>query len=170
MTLALLTNALTSQAEMERRMSALGIERWSDHEGVSVADANIVNDCINWATTELELTVGQKYSREAMAGHELVRHWATILACYFLTTVRGMDPPASLLRQYEMILEQMERVASGERAIVDLAQREDFRPTVSNRQIDRRWRRRTVRVQTESSGGPTSKLSQRKTRDYYWPF
>jgi phage gp36-like protein len=157
---------LTTEAMMIRKLSLLGVTEWSDHTDEGVIDSDVTADAIARASGEIEFGVAGRYTLAALAGSALVLQWGTALACYYLCLTRGALPPEGLQLEYEMIMERLKEVGSGNLSLPGVALAFDSRPSVSNRQVDRRFRRDTVRViKANSTDAPTA-LTQDKAIDY----
>ena len=154
--MTLMSQCLTSHAEMERLFSAQGVTAFADHEATGFRDDTVVDDCANQASYEVLNYAGQRYSQTALYGHSTPRGWATLFACRLICIRRGNQPPDSFETEFLRIMELLKQVPSGGYKFFGLAERGDLRPTWSNVQVDRRHRHSTIRVtQTNSSSAPT---------------
>lgn len=164
--MTLLSTVFTSQTEIERKIGVNAVLDLTDHDNDGVAEADVLDDAINQATEEITLTAGQRYALSNLAASELIRRWATTLACCFLYTNRGNPVPVSLQLEFERIMARLERVMTGALALTGVALIGDLRPTMSNRTIDRRFATRTVRTQRRISTDAPSKLRRNYDQDY----
>jgi len=164
--MTLLTTVFTSQAAIERKIGVQAVIDLSDHEDAGALNADVLHDAINQATEEISLTAGQRYAIASLAASELIKRWATTLACCFLFTNRGNPVPMSLQSEFERIMAKLERVMTGSLALTGVALIGDLRPTMSNRTIDRRYATRTVRTQRRNSTDAPSKLRRHFDQDY----
>lgn len=158
--MALITNTLTTHAEMERCFSSYGVTAFADHFKSGIRDDLVVDDCANQATAEVFNYATQRYSQTGLATHQTARSWATMLACYFLTIRRGNGPPDSFQLEFNRIMELMKLIPSGAYQLYGLAGRGDNRPTWSNLKVDRRHRHSTIRVTTPNSSDAPTVLTQ----------
>lgn len=162
----LLSTVFTSLARIERKVSREAVIRWSDHDRDGYADTDVVNDAINQATSEIKLYAGKWYADSSLAAAPIINSWATTLACYFLASTRANPIPDSLQKEFERIMELLKQVAAGGLVLPGVAMNGDLRPTMSNRKIDRRYRRNTVRVIRSNSTDAPSVLGQDWASDY----
>jgi phage gp36-like protein len=164
--MTLLATVFTTQAEMERKIGTQAVLDLSDHEVSGAPDDDVIDDAINQATEEISLTAGQRYGASGLSGSQLIRRWATTLACCFLFQNRGNPIPMSLQAEFERIMARLERVMTGAMQLTGVAMIGDLRPTMSNRTIDRRYATRTVRTQRRISTDAPSKLRRHFDQDY----
>lgn len=163
--MTLITDCLTSHAEMERLFSAAGMVAFSDHEKSGIQDDDVVDDCANQGSAEVFNYACQRYSTTALASHTTPRGWATLFACILLAIRRGNEIPEPWIAERERIMPMLEGTGKGTYQFYGLALRADLRPTWSNLQVDRRHRHSTVRVtQVNSSDAPTV-LTQDKLQE-----
>lgn len=155
----------TTHARMVRKLSQFGVTEWTDHNEVGEVDTTVENDAIYRATDEVLLHTDSRYDQESLAASRLVQAWATTIACYFLGFNRGMVPPDGLQIEFDMIMSDLRAVANGKFGL-PITMRADLRPSMSNREVDRRFRRRTVRVVKESSTVDFSILPRDWAVDY----
>jgi hypothetical protein len=99
------------------------------------------------------------YQVADLATDELIRRWATILACCSASSTRGNEPPMALFEKCEKVHGWLERVMSGE-VTLNLPLVGDHAISLSNRQIDRRYEHSTVRVTKPNSTEVTTQLSR----------
>lgn len=164
--MTLLSTTYTTEAMMERKVGAQALIDWCDHDADGTQDSNVLDDSINDATLEIDLYCRPKYSAASLATNNLIKRWATVLACFFCSQNRGNPPPDSLARQAERIYKQLERIRLCTLMLPGVALANDTRPTWSNRRVDRRFRNNSIRVtKTNSSSAPT-KLSRHRSSNY----
>lgn len=157
------SNALCSVAELNRFLSTDAVDDFADHNADGSADADVVEDCINQASDEIELYARQQYTPAALATSTLIIRWCVVMSARFLQERRGNVVSESIAVQWDRILENLEKVSNNLLQLPGLAKRDDLRPTWSNLKIDRRFRHSKIRVtQTNSSNAPT-KLTQDAT-------
>lgn len=155
------------QADMERLFSVYGLTAFSDHEETGVIDEDVIDDCINHATEEINRFAMVRYSAAGLATSSLINGWCTMLAVVFLCHHRGNPVPESLQREFERIMEALVAVATGGVGgyLPGVALRADMRPSMSNLQIDRRYRHSTARVVKVNSTDQTTVLGQNEVNE-----
>lgn len=158
--MTLIANPLCTETDMERLLSAYGVTAFADHDRDGVADDGVADDCINQATEEIRGFAWMWYSDAQLATSTLVNRWATVLSCHFLCTRRGNGPPESLQAEFQRIFDLLQRVADGTYRIPGLALRGDFRPSMSNVAVDRRYPHSTIRVTRHNSTDAPTTLTQ----------
>ncbi len=165
----LLTTTYCTLAELDRYLSANAVIDFADHDGDAAADTDVVEDCVNQATEEIDLYLRQRYTPAALATSTLVNRWCVVLSARFLCHRRGNPVPDSIERDYERIADPGEgllvQVSEGRRQLPGIALREDLRPTWSNLQVDRRYRHSKIRVTKANSSDAPTKLTQDTTLD-----
>lgn len=165
--MALIANALCSEADMIRLFSQYGVTAFSDHDADGVDDEGVADDCINQATEEIRGYAWMWYSDTQLATSTLVNRWATTLAVFFLCQRRGNPVPDSLQAEALRIFELLQKVAEGNYRIPGLALRGDLRPSMSNVTIDRRYPVSTVRVTRPNSTDAPTTLTQDESHQPY---
>ena len=149
-----------SIAELQRFMSSNATTDFADHDADGSADADVIEDCINQATDEIDLYARQQYTPAVLATSTLITRWCVVMSARFLQERRMNGVSNSVALQWDRIIELLEKVADNRLQLPGLAKRDDMRPTWSNLKIDRRFRHSKIRVtQTNSSSAPT-KLTQ----------
>ena len=162
--MTLLATVYCTVAQVERLMSSTSVQEFSDHNADGTTDTDVVHDCINQATEEIDLFLRQRYTPAALATSTLVTRWAVTMSARLLCTRRGNVIPDSIEREWERIADPdnglLVQVSRGIRQLPGIALRETLRPTMSNVAIDRRYQRSTVRVTRQNSSNPSTKLTQ----------
>lgn len=161
--MTLISPAYCSQAEVERFFSAQGVTAFSDHDGDGNNDAEVVNDCINQATEELNLYCQQWYTPAVLDTSTLINRWCVVLATKFLCERRGNPVPDSVQQEFERIAAKLEQILAGTLKIPGLAMRDDMRPSMSNLTVDRRYNRSQIRVTPQNSTDSPTRLTQDTT-------
>ena len=152
-----------SIAELDRFMSSAATDDFADHDADGTADTDVIEDCINQATDEIDLYARQQYTPAVLATSTLITRWCVVMAARFLQERRMNVVSESIVVQWDRIIANLEKVAENRLQLPGLAKRDDMRPTWSNLKIDRRFRHSKIRVtQTNSSNAPT-KLTQDAT-------
>ena len=152
-----------SIAELDRFMSSNATTDFADHDADGTADTDVIEDCINQATDEIDLYARQQHTQAQLATSTLITRWCVVMAARFLQERRMNVVSESIIAQWDRIIENLQKVAENRLQLPGLAKRDDMRPTWSNLKIDRRFRHSKIRVtQTNSSSAPT-KLTQDAT-------
>lgn len=157
------TTVYCSIAELQRFMSSDATTDAADHDADGTADTDVIEDCINQATDEIDLYARQQHTQAQLATSTLITRWCIVMSARFLQERRMNVVSDSVAVQWDRIIENLEKVADNRLQLPGLAKRDDMRPTWSNLKIDRRFRHSKIRVtQTNSSSAPT-KLTQDAT-------
>ena len=147
---------------MERLMSSYGVEQYSDHTEAGSPDTSVIDDCIDQASGEIAMYLGQRYDVSSLSTNELVNRWAATVASYFLTTRRGNPTPDSLKTEFMRLMDFdtgiIPRVGRGEIRLDGVAPRADMTPSFSNMTIDRRYPVSKTRVVHQTSSKQPSTL------------
>ncbi|MGH9932600.1 MAG: phage protein Gp36 family protein [Pyrinomonadaceae bacterium] len=163
--MALVSPAYCDLSDVERLFSSYGVTAYSDHDGDGQADSEVVNDCINQATEEINLYCQQWYEPADLDNSTLINRWCTVMATTFLCERRGNPVPESLQAEFARIAEKLERILAGTLKIPGLAMRDDMRPSYSNLTVDRRYQRSRIRVTRQNSSDAPTRLTQDATLD-----
>lgn len=168
--MTLLSTVYCTETEVERFFSTNAVTDFADHNQDGVADTGVVDDCINQATEEIDMYLRQRYTQAGLETSTLVNRWAVAIATRFLCQRRGNPPSDSLEKEWERIADPdnglLVQIAEGKRQLPGIALRADLRPTWSNLQVDRRWRRSSIRVSQTNSSDADTALKQDKVVDY----
>ncbi len=152
-----------SIAELDLFMSSNATTDYADHDADGTADTDVIEDCINQGTDEIDLYAGQQHTQAQLATSTLINKWCIVMSARFLQERRMNVVSESIVVQWDRIIENLQKVAENRLQLPGLAKRDDMRPTWSNLKIDRRFRHSKIRVtRTNSSSAPT-KLSQDAT-------
>jgi len=153
----LLSTTYCTVSEVQRFLSTVGAVAYADHDDDGVADTDVIEDCINQATEEIDGYAGQRHTQVALTGSSLVTRWCVIIASYFLAIRRGNPPPESLALEFNRILDpdsgMLARVAAGKYQL----------PRV---RIDRRWPNSKIRVTRANSSDAATELEQDHSTEY----
>lgn len=167
--MALLATVYTTQADIERFLSTTGVADFSDNDQDGAVNTDVVEDCINQATEEIDLYLRERYTQADLSSSELVTRWCTVMAARFLCHRRGNVVPDTLEREWERIADPavglMAMIADSKRDLPGIELRADLRPTWSNLKVDRRWRRSTIRVTKQNSSDAPTQLTQDTVSD-----
>lgn len=144
-------------AELQRFLSANAVADFGDHDQDGSADTDVVEDCINQATDEIDMYARQQHTPAQLATSTLITRWCVVMAARFLQERRGNVVSQSIVDQWDRIIENLEKVSKSRLQLPGLAKRADLRPSWSNLKVDRRFRHSTIRVtKTNSSSSPTA--------------
>ena len=94
--MTLISPVYCTQLEVERYLSETAVDDFADHDGDGLDDVNVVDDCINQATEEIDLYATQRYTQTQLATSTLINRWCVVMAARFLCQRRGNPVPASL--------------------------------------------------------------------------
>lgn len=144
--MALDADVLTSEAEVRRRWSSLGLDDFADDPNSGTADQATIDDCMNYGSADCLFYLQGRYTVERLQQCRLVRGWATNLAVWYACTLGGNDPPKVVQKLRENIEEKMEDVKTGRFQLPGVPIRSYMTPTVSNIRIDRRYPHAKSRV------------------------
>ncbi len=160
----LLTIVYCEKDDMDRYLSVNGVIDASDNNQDLAADVPVIEDCINQATEEIDLSAGQRYTQAQLETSTLITRWCTVMACTFLFQRRGNPVPDSLMVEYERITDTttglLFLISKGKRQLPRIPLRADMRPVWSNLTIDRRFYPDSVRVIPEISIDAPTVLDQ----------
>lgn len=154
---------LCEKDDMERQLSLRGLISRSDHEEEGVENDDVINDAIQRASHEIAGFLYPKYDLESLPESDLVRGWATSIACFYLCQTRGNEIPESMYADYDRIMGDngwLERTRNGKFILPCVRQQDTNVPTFSNHTIDRRFRREKVRVVPTTSSPIRSTIEQ----------
>lgn len=158
----------TTEDRIERLLGSLASLEWSDHDDNGVTDPKVMSDSIYQGTAEIELYCRGLYLPEDMVNNTWVVSVCTQLSALRLCHNRGNSPPEGLVAECERLRRLLESVRTGDMTIPGLAMRADMRPAMVNRVIDRRFKRRTVRVDRQTSTDSPTMLRQDRVNDGPW--
>lgn len=158
--MTLIANPFCTAAQLAIRFGSAALIDWADHDNDGVADDGVIDEAINRATSKIAARGRQRYSTTVLKNHAEVQGWAVTIGGYLLSQTRGNPPPETLAREYEEIIALLLEVQAGTYWLADVALSADLRPSMSNVQVDRRYRQRTIRVQRESSTDAVSSRRQ----------
>jgi phage gp36-like protein len=165
-----------TQTDVEALLSEDGVDASLDdnQDGQVDADADPwMSSMIEKATSDVNLYLLQRYTVAALAASAWVKWVTATFAAVGLRKRRGNPAPQSLLDDAERYLENLKAIATGAMALPGdtglAAPQFDTGPTVSNMTVDRRYRRRKVRVVESTSTGsqPGSGVQRISANDYY---
>ncbi len=144
----------TTKEEIERMLTAQGLLLQMDdsrNQILDQAELDALDEIIDWATEQVELQLGEYYDSEKLKDSPIVRRWATIYACYFLSRRRGR--PGVFRELVQEAEEWMALIVSGARELPRVPRRDTAAPVMTNYVIDERYRTRKIRTQDATSTG-----------------
>ena len=153
-----------SVAELQRFLSTNAVTDFADHDADGSADTDVVEDCINQATDEIDMYARQQYTPAVLATSTLITRWCVVMSARFLQERRGNTVSGSIEVQWDRIMENLEKVSKSRLQLPGLAKRADLRSTWSNLDIDRRYHSRKIRVDKRSSSTAPTVLTQHSKR------
>ena len=157
---------MTDEVRMTRKFGEYGITSFSDHDADGTADTGVVDDCIEQASAEIAMLLGQRYSLTDLATHPLVQSWATTYAIYFLCQRRANPIPVSLGDEFNRISAILEKIVAGNMKIPGLDESTGIAPTFSNLTVDRRYPNNRIRVRPSVSSTTPTVLRVDKSNQY----
>lgn len=147
-----LTYLYTTNAEIERLYSVLGVQDRADDDYDGSAEDDVMDDLCAWATDTVNLYVSERYDPQYLANNLWVRQAATVIAAWMLSQRRAN--PAQFTDWYDKIIELLEKIAAGTLDIPRMPARADSLPAMSNYVIQDWSRVAKIRVEdTISTGG-----------------
>lgn len=168
-----MTTQLCTQADMERILASYGVREYADHDDNGVIDTGVLDDCIDQASGEVLIWLGQRYSVASLAAQSLVVRWTATVACYFLTTRRGNPPPTSLEAEFHRLMDFPEGllplIGTGRVDLNGVSLKANLTPSMSNVTLDRRYRQSKIRVTQPNSTQQPSVLPRNIDNSGYYP-
>ena len=162
---------LCDREDMIRHFSYRGIVSFSDHDQCGEEDVEVLDDCIERASDELEGYLYPLYRSESLPLSRTVRHWATVVACFFLCEKRGNPVPDSLYDEYMRIMQipggLVDRTRRGIFVLPCIPRTNVNVPSFSNLTVDRRYRREKIRVIEANSSPIKSKIEQDTAPEFF---
>lgn len=153
----------TTQADIERVLSAAGVTLRADDDDDGIHEGTVVTDCIEEATDDLNTYLLERYLDSDLNGNEWIRRKTTRRAALLLCMRRGNPPPASLAKQWEADKLLFEEIKAQKRNVPRLRNITGRAPVMSNQMVDSRYHRRKLRTQTEISTGQPGQLPRDDT-------
>ena len=167
--MALLSTVYCTEAEMIRFLSQNALDDFGDNDADGTADADVVNDCINQATEEIDMYLTERYTQSGLSGSTLVNRWCVVMASRFLCQRRGNVVPFSIEDEWERLTDpavgKLVLIAKDQLQLPGVALRADLSPSFSNLTVDRRNRRSTIRRTPTNSSSSATALSRDDVRE-----
>lgn len=143
--------AYCTQTDLETKFSSYGVTAFSDHDDTGSTNETVVDNCIDEASSEVDMYCSRFYTSAILAESRWINHACVTIALKLLCECRGNPVPDSLMNRYTEIIAKLERLRDGLDQLPDSALRSDLRPGFSNISIDRRYRFSRARVNKTSS-------------------
>ena len=164
--MTLLATVYCSIADVQRYLSAQGVVSFADHDQSQSSDTDVVEDCINEASQELELYLRPKYDQVGLTTSDIVKRWCVKLSAFFLCHRRGCEPPMSLASAVEYTRVLLQQIHDCDKQLSDVPFASSQGPSHSNMTIDRRYIRSKARVTRPNSSDERSALPQHFSQEY----
>jgi phage gp36-like protein len=162
--MALLSTVYCTEAELQRFMSTNASIDFADHDDDNAADTDVINDCINQATEEIDMWATERYAQAQLSSSNLVSRWCVVMAARFLCQRRMNSVPSSLEEEFQRLTDLKDgilpHIATGGLNIPGINVRDDKPVTWSNLIVDRRRNFSTIRRTSGNSSNAPSKLSR----------
>lgn len=159
-----------TQSDIEAIISASGLLACIDDTEAGQASTGAtlhVTNAIERAAVKINAAAGRQYSPLSdLASNDWCKWANAVLAAYYLQTRRGNPAWQSLSDQVKEVEELLEEVAWGRRGIPEQPPSFDFRPTVSNFQVEPGRSIAPVRVDRDESTG-AAPVDGAGTKRYY---
>lgn len=139
-----------TEADLQAFLGADGTTARVDDDGdnsQSVAEAGYLTKAISWATDRVNFYLLARYAAADLYTSWMVNEWAVICSTYWLSVRRGNPPPGSTAKLYEMAVEEMKLVHSGQYEVPGIGTREVLWPAWSNVRVDQLYTVRKIRVE-----------------------
>lgn len=161
-----LSSIYTSQGQIERLFSSIGVElRIDDLTGAELAAYWV--EVTSEATDIINQYCEPYYEATDMVDNLWVRTRATWIGAYLLSQRRGNQ--VQFYNRYEEIIGELIAVSLGQLLIPRLPTRSDFTPAMSNQFVDDRHRFAKLRtIQVISTGGNDSRQNLLSYVPYEW--
>lgn len=146
--------AFCTQADVERRLSALGVQLRLDHDNDGAVDADeqlTMTDAISDATETLLYYCWAKYAPEVLATSPWINRRAVDYAAYVLCGVRCNPIPEDVIRRVEAAEKLLKEVRDGNGFLPNVPLRRRMAPVWSNTRVDPRYQFKVIRVDPQTS-------------------
>lgn len=118
---------------------------------LQAGDDTPLDDAIAMACEEINKYAFRHYSYASLLRSNLVNHWATYLACWYLSARKGDDPPKVFAVEFDRIVKQLMMVLNGSMDIPGIPKRRPSAPAWSNQTADPSYNHRVLRKQKGTS-------------------
>ena len=162
----------TTRKEVEDLLAEHSVIQYSDHNRDGGTDNEVTDKSIVYGSNLVMMYLESQYEIQDLILNPLVRRWATIIAAWDLSQVRGASPPQSLQDRYLELVGigaqdgLLDKIHHGYRPIPGIPKKPGGYPVMVNRKVDRRAGTRKIRVKRSTSTPTESKIR----RDYYSPW
>jgi hypothetical protein len=149
--------AFCTQADLELRASALGVQLYGDDEFTDdpVAIATAVDQSLEAGMADIQLYCGWLYSDTALASCTWVKHANVALSLWYYSGRRNESIPPSVQLNYDRVLKVLEKVQAGTFQLPGIALRNKHAPFVTNQRVQMGYRTKKARTERSiSTPGP----------------
>lgn len=139
-----------TEADLQAVMGVDGTTARVDDDGdnaQSVAEAGYLTKAISWATDRCNFYLLPRYPADRLATSWMVNEWCVCCSLYWLSQRRGNPPPGATAKFYELTVEEMKLVHSGQYEVPGIGTREVLWPAWSNVRVDQLYTLRKIRVE-----------------------
>lgn len=158
--------------DLDRLLSSAGVISFADHDQSGTSDSDVVEDCINQATSEIYDRAAGYYSLTALSGSRTINRWCTVMSAYFLCMRRANEVPASIQAEFDRITNTRDGLLillfKGTYMLAGVPRKADFGPSMSNLTVSRFHPVRKIRVQANSRPNDVTTTKQDKD-DLFYP-
>lgn len=161
-----LTYTFTSQSEIERLFSSLGLEyRRDDFAEDAEQYAAVLNEVIDQATWEVKAILNKIFEDEDFYTNTWIRRRCTIIACYLLSIRRGND--AQFYQEYLDALVDLQGLVEGD-VYLGIPAGKGTRVEMFNVHTDNRFPAVASRVDIYTSTSTAGPKFLQWYRPFYW--
>lgn len=157
-----LTYLYTSADEVSDLLSSEGVDIRLDDDADEFVDSSellrLDPGIINYATSKVNLYLGERYAAADLATSWQVHEWCTVIAAVMLCRRRANPVPKTLAKEQREAIEEMREVRVGDLSLSDIGERESSQPSLSNMTMDRRYHARPLRKQKSLSTPRTTPI------------
>ena len=120
-------------------------------EAFTDLDVDIIADAVNYGTQIVNMYLIEQYDPAQLCTSILIRRWATIVACNYLSSLRGN--PEQYYEMSQDVDQKLQKMQMNKLRVPGLAPRSGNIPYVSTPLVDLRYSSRQVRVNPIASTG-----------------
>ncbi len=149
------TQTYCVQADIENITSVAGLlSRADDDEGGELGTAELVRitQAIEWGAVEINIRLTNRYALADLANNTTLKHYNAKLAVCWTFKRSGNLAPDQLENECDDLLKRLDAIGEGKGRLPEVTESYDFRPSVSNLQVQR-TETQPVRVVTQNSTG-----------------
>lgn len=140
------TAVYCTAANIESLFSVAGVRNRVDDETDGIGDSALVDDCIEQASADFDMALGQRYSPEVLAVQRWVKWSCAFRAACYVCQRRGLGIPSGWEKRQEELALALERLRDGYDKLPDAPERSTRMPVTIGMHFDRRARENRVRV------------------------